>query len=175
MVIAVNLVAMLPQVGVLSPDFNGIFRVLNWSMLGASLLLILVVTVDYLWLLQVTRLRPQDLLGVLSVHRQVNNNLSIQAWSQMTFTLSHLTPPISIRLSLLDNDPLIAKTRHLPLTLSSLHLKMNARQTGLDTNATDITKSETARDGCNVTYELCPTKRGFGDLAGVLANFSQII
>lgn len=174
-VIAVNLLAILPQVGVLSRDFNGIFRVLNWLMLGVSLLLGLVVTVDYLWLLQVTCLRPQALLGGLSVHRQVNNNLSVQAWSQVTLTLSHRTPPIGIRLSLLDNYPLIAKTRHLPLTLSSLHLKTSTRQTGFDTNTTDITKSETTLDGCDVTYELCPTERGFGDFAGVDILFSTTI
>lgn len=169
-VIVINLLAILPRAGVLDSSLTGIFNTLNWLIAGLSLLLALAVLADYLWLLQATRTQSQALLGGLKIHRQVNNNLSVQAWSKVTLTLSHLAPPTNISLTLVDNYPLLAKAKNLPLTLNSSQLKRQSNQEVFAKNAGNsynTSKSEILLEGCDVTYELYPTERGFGDFAGV--------
>lgn len=172
-VIVVNLLAILPQAGVIDNSIKGIFDGLNWLIAGVSLLLALGVLADYFWLLRITGTGSNALLGGLTIHRQVNNNLSVQAWSKVTLTLAHLTPPTGILLTLVDNYPILAKAKNLPLTLTSLQLKSTASQAIFAKNIANSNKSESLIEGCDVTYELYPTERGFGDFAGVDILFSS--
>lgn len=136
------------------------FSVVVWLLAGlaivATVIIWLAIVVDYVQLLKATSNREDSLINGLQIERQVNHNLSVQTWSNITLILRHYQPkPEHIFINIMDNYPIMADVKNLPLVVLAGEVSVQP---------TDIGEYQ---DGCQVVYELLPKQRGMMNFSGV--------
>lgn len=116
----------------------------------------LAIIVDYVYLWRATQIDEHSLINGLHIERQLNNNLSVQSWTEVSLILRHLEPnPKNIQLNIMDNYPILAESRLLPITVTAENLTVSPTTHG------------NYQDGCIITYEMLPKERGEAEFFGV--------